>query len=501
MARPLKGPFKTLIKPTPKCNNMTKKEIQPCRFCFFVMIVFFSLATGKACAQEEPKRYSVTAVHAVDSLVAMNTFKTKKRFWRASGELMLVQVVPWAYNYYVRDADFAKISWESIGHNLQFSSWEWDDNSFKTNQFAHPYHGNLYFSSFRTNGYNFWQSAPAAFAGSYMWEVAGETHPPAPNDFINTSLGGISLGEITFRLSNHIVNNRQRGFKRQMQEVFGFLVSPLNGFNRILDGRWGRVHYAASDTTKSKISGLLDIGSRRFSTKIKDVVTKGDNEFYVRLKLQYGNADEVVRIPFSSFNIAIEAGAADSAYMNQVMVNGVLKQWVMGEDENHKHLASVTMNYDYFLNNSFEYGGQSFNFKFLSEWNKKSRTRVTTNVGAGFIALAAVPDDYLYYGEGRNYDYGPGIGYNGGVGLNFNNRFLCSIDFRGGWFRTLNGNKASFYLNSFSTEFRYMTRGKFSAALGLGHLSLIGNYKDYEDVNKSYPYGKVSIGYRFSEGF
>ena len=86
----------------------------------------------------------------------LDTIYGKKRFWRASGELMLAQVVPWAYNYYVRDADFAHISWESIKHNIQFSNWEWDDNSFKTNQFAHPYHGGLYFSAFTAH----WRKIP-----------------------------------------------------------------------------------------------------------------------------------------------------------------------------------------------------------------------------------------------------------------------------------------------------------------------------------------------------
>src|SRR5262245_29753289 len=60
---------------------------------------------------------------AVDSAELLtDTLVIKKRFWRASAELMLAQVIPWAYNYYVRDAEFAHISWESIGHNLKFSS-------------------------------------------------------------------------------------------------------------------------------------------------------------------------------------------------------------------------------------------------------------------------------------------------------------------------------------------------------------------------------------------
>jgi hypothetical protein len=466
----------------------------PYRLMRVLLMVVFSV--GLLRAQEVPQPDSAMKMNSLDTLSKVDTIYGKKRFWRSSGELMLVQVIPWAYNYYVRDADFAHISMESIKHNIQFSNWEWDDNSFKTNQFAHPYHGSLYYSSFRSNGYSFWQSAPAAFAGSYIWEVAGETHPPAPNDFINTSLGGISLGEMTYRLSNHIVHDNQRGFKRQMQEVFAFLVNPMNGFNRILDGRWGRVHIHSTDTVEAPLKGFLDIGVRRFSTEYKDVLTRGDNEFYLRLRLLYGDADQAVKTAFGSFSIIVEAGASDSAYLNRIMVNGVLKQWVLKESDAKKHLASVTMNYDYLLNNSFEYGGQSFHFKLLSDWNKHSRTRLHTTIGLGPVVLAAVPDDYLYYGEGRNYDYGPGISWLGEVGLNLSDRFLWNVNYRGSWFNTLNGNESNFTLNAITNEFRYIFKGSFSTALEVGQLSLNGIYANYDDVLKKYPFGRLSVGWK-----
>ncbi|SDG42104.1 DUF3943 domain-containing protein [Mucilaginibacter sp. P25] len=110
-------------------------------------------------------------------------------------------------------------------HNLQPSSWTWDNGAFGTNQFAHPYHGSLYFSAFRANGYTFWQSVPPTLIGSYIWEAAAEKQYPSPNDFINTCFGGIALGEMTYRLSNQIVNNHTRGFKRQFSEILALMVA------------------------------------------------------------------------------------------------------------------------------------------------------------------------------------------------------------------------------------------------------------------------------------
>jgi len=418
----------------------------------------------------------------------------KKRFWRASGELFLSQLVPWSYNYFVRNADFAKISFKSIGRNLNFSNWEWDDNHFKTNQFAHPYHGNLYFNSFRTNGYSFWQAAPAAFAGSYMWEVAGETHPAAPNDFVNTSLGGIALGEMTYRLSNAIVNTRARGFSRQMQEVLALLVNPVNGLNRILDGNWGRVYYNRDDSVKPRIVVTLDLGSRRFSEREEDVLDKGHNELYMRLRLQYGDPYAYSKKPFQHFTVQVEAGASDSAYLNAAQVNGNLVQWPFHEGEHSIVAGAITMNYDYFHNSAFEYGGQSFTFRLNGVLKRNKPTAYTGYLAAGIIALAAVPDKYLYYGEGRDYDYGPGIAINAGGNIVVKNKLTCTLGYRGGWFRTINGNSSSYFLNAASAEARYFIGRKISIGMELGHFSVKGYYRDYDDVYRRYPFIRYSIG-------
>ena len=83
----------------------------------------------------------------------------------------------WAFDRYVMNEDFAKISIGSIRRNIKHG-FVWDNDQFSTNLFAHPYHGNLYFNAARSNGLTFWESAPYAFAGSLMWEIAAEVERP-----------------------------------------------------------------------------------------------------------------------------------------------------------------------------------------------------------------------------------------------------------------------------------------------------------------------------------
>src|SRR5262249_43661258 len=88
-----------------------------------------------------------------------------------------------------------KVSWQSVWDNIQ-EGFEWDDNHFTTNNFAHPYNGNIFFNAGRSNGLSYYESMPLAAAGSLTWEYAGEVNRPSFNDFINTTVGGIALGEM-----------------------------------------------------------------------------------------------------------------------------------------------------------------------------------------------------------------------------------------------------------------------------------------------------------------
>jgi hypothetical protein len=140
-----------------------------------------------------------------------------KHFWPGVGELMIVQFIPWTVNSVVRDAEWAKIGPDVWARNIE-NPWVWDNNKFLNNQFSHPYHGSLYFNAARTNGYDFWESFAWPFAGSLMWEIAGEAWAPAPNDFLNTSFGGVVLGAPAFSLA---LDNTATGGERTWREIGG----------------------------------------------------------------------------------------------------------------------------------------------------------------------------------------------------------------------------------------------------------------------------------------
>ena len=63
--------------------------------------------------------------------------------------------------------------------------------------------------------------------GSLTWELAGETHHPSGNDLINTTMGGMFLGKIMYRVSNIVIDENSFGFERGLRDFLNLLLILL----------------------------------------------------------------------------------------------------------------------------------------------------------------------------------------------------------------------------------------------------------------------------------
>src|SRR6266536_3198880 len=166
-------------------------------------------------AGEEPTGFS-----QLETAPSVEKVRTggKKRFLAAAGEAVLLEVGPWAYDRYVSRYEFSFISWETIKNNFK-TGFHYDRDNFSVNQSSHPYHGSLFFDAARSNGYNFWESGVFTLAGSLIWECCMENTAPSINDLVNTTLGGMTRGEVAHRLSAMILDNTSSGRPRFFRRV------------------------------------------------------------------------------------------------------------------------------------------------------------------------------------------------------------------------------------------------------------------------------------------
>lgn len=418
-----------------------------------------------------------------------------KHFWRAGTEWFLAQAVPASFNRFITRDPYSYISFQNFIDHQRISAWDWDDNQFTTNQIDHPYHGQLYFNAFRSNGYNFYQSGAATVLGSYMWETAGETQHPSINDLVNTTFGGIILGEMTHRVSRNILARGKYG-NRIGNEIVALIVNPVNGLNRLLDGKWGKVDdYNSVDS--SVISAEVDAGVRRYDAKEGDFLTKGKNTFYARLRFKYSNGAHNYKRPFDQFYVNFEVGDGDSTFINAVNVHALLYGAEFFKTSKSSHFGTLNAHYDFYNNDAFFYGAQSINYNWVSEFRYKKSNRLNMSAGAGAVVLAAVPDPYLLYGASRNYNYGSGLSYRYRGELSLLNRLLLIADYNGGLFYTISGNDSHYVLHAGTIEASVRLFNRFSLNASSGYFSLQGNFDDpqYDDFHREFPFGRVSIGY------
>ena len=219
-------------------------------------VAAFVLAAAAACAAgaEEPEAHQPKPDYTA-------LIEAKKSYAIPAAEIAAFQFLLNRVDRGLYGKDYDS-TWGSIKRNLH-DNWVTDNDPFKINQFGHPYAGSMYFGFARSAGLSFWESFGYAFAGSTVWEIAGEATPPSKNDQISTGVAGSFLGESLFRMANLVLEQGQgNSFWR---EVAAGVISPPMAFNRhAMGGRfseilnshdpvyYSRVQLGTSATTRSE---------------------------------------------------------------------------------------------------------------------------------------------------------------------------------------------------------------------------------------------------------
>ena len=409
-----------------------------------------------------------------------------KRFVRGFGEVMIVQFIPWTVNSVIRDAEWAKIGPSVWATNIE-NPWVWDNNHFLNNQFSHPYHGSLYYNAGRANGYSFWQSVPWAFGGSLMWEWFFEGWAPAPNDWFNTSLGGITLGEMLHRVSTLTLDNRATGSERMWREIGATALNPVRGFNRLIGGQMNDITANPPDWRPSRIFGSFDVGYRS--------ATGGDNlgnegttgVGFLQGTLFYGDqVDDLGKSPFSAFHAGFEIATepqGERGRFAKLTARGNLGAHKLSRSAKSSQQLALFMSYEFLSTESIEFGGQGFEGGLVSRWGDPKGFRIQSEVLGAAYPIAATQSDYFVSLEGRDYDYG--LGFGGNLRLSAIWEGLGAIDARARmlWEPILSGFNGDHYLYSASLEGRLYARGRLGVGASVTAFHRQSVYDDFPDVS------------------
>jgi hypothetical protein len=369
----------------------------------------------------------------------------QKSYGWAAGEMLGINYAAGLFNEYVRDANFNQTSPRSWWANLE-EGFTYDDNQFKTNQFAHPFNGAAYFNSGRGNGLGFWPSAGFAVAGAFYWECCGETHPISFNDLIATGIGGIAFGEAQYRLASEILDNADTGKSRWFREIGALLVDPVRGFNRLVSGHAKRVAPNPKDAMDWRPKGaptFLATGVRMIGEG-ESISENTESYATILLNHSYGNVFESTRRkPFDYMDVVAELNFGEKVGLDNLQIRGNLASWPLGEQKDH--VFALVQHFDYLNNNAYEFGGQSLGGALFSRYQLSDKLALTTRLDADAIILGAVNADYSWLADVadqeriREYDYGPGLGAMATASLSVSGHPILAALYRFAWIGVSNG--------------------------------------------------------------
>jgi len=249
------------------------------------------------------------------------------------------------FNYRFIDRDTYNVSLSSVRSNAN-GPWVLDNDPFSINQFLHPYQGSVYHGFARSAGLNYWEALGYTFAGSALWEIAGETTLPSRNDQITTGIGGTFLGEPLFRLASRVLERTDRlsGFWR---ELAAGVISPATGFNRVAYGDRFRGVFSSHDPPSLTRIQFGVMGTASIQKTFTQAIKR--NEAVADFSSAYGlpgDSKYVYQRPFDYFNFQFTTSTG-SRFEN-IFSRGLLVGTTYGQDADpYRGIWGLYGTYDY----------------------------------------------------------------------------------------------------------------------------------------------------------
>jgi len=283
------------------------------------------------------------------------------------------------YGYRFLDRPTYDVTSRSIKQNVQ-SAWVVDNDPFDINQFLHPYQGAMYHGFARSAGLGYWKAMGFTFAGSVLWELAGETTVPSKNDQIASGIGGSFLGEPLFRLTQLILRRPDHRFWRELSAL---VISPSTGFNRLAYGnRFEGVDPRNDPAVFTRVQfGVMGTASIRNSLTQPLTRNEAAADFTVEYGLP-GKPGYSYHRPFDYFDLQFTSSTG-SRFEN-IFTRGLLAGRSYGEGGvRSRGVWGLYGSYDYVAPQIFRVSSVALSLGNTAQWKGPASTAIQSTVLAG----------------------------------------------------------------------------------------------------------------------
>lgn len=329
------------------------------------------------------------------------------------GIAMLQNFVFWGFSNLVTQTSFSAVNWDTIQRNFRVG-FEWDVDSFSTNQFGHPYQGGLYFAAARASNLGFWTSTLYAAVGSLQWEMFMETELPSYNDLVTTTFGGAIAGEVLYRLSSAVLDPSTSGAERVGREIAATLISPTVGLTRLINGE-------IIEDGPSPVAADLDVDLMVGPDRLRqDGSALKLPSLSLGIEIAYGDhAPKSDFEPFDWFKVSASLNLNNKALQRgAVDAMGLLTRHNFGCGPGNC-LIGINQHYSYLDTPIFQVGTSSFGGLFQARFDFSDSFSLTAGAQLNLIALGGMNS---LYPLAEAYDLGTGILARNSVVLSYETR-------------------------------------------------------------------------------
>ena len=321
----------------------------------------------------------------------------RKSFLTPAVEIVLLDALINSFGRMTYDDGSFNVSPSSIRRNLR-GPWVVDDDPFQVNQVAHPYQGAMYHSAARSAGLNYWQSAAYTFAGSALWEIAGEATPPSINDQVASGIAGSFLGEALFRTANLLID-KSGGEVGVGRGLLVLLLSPPTGVNRAVFGdRFDGVF----PTRAPAYDVRVHFGAETPLHWVEQPGGDRQHDAVIDLFIEYGLPGKPgyhYGRPFDLFSLQ---ATATSANLQSLATRGLLAGGRYNAGKDGGGAWGLYGSFDYFAPSIFTVSSTALSFgTTVQAWASHGMAvQATTTLGVGYVAAQTVHGvtdrDYRY---------------------------------------------------------------------------------------------------------
>jgi hypothetical protein len=307
-----------------------------------------------------------------------------------------------------------------------------------------------------------------------------ENTPPSINDLVNTTLGGMTRGEVSHRLSLLILDNTSTGTSRVIREIGAGLINPVGSLNRLLNGETGREFPNPEDRVPSVVGLSSDLGYRHISGGALN-----PHQTMLAVSFAYGDPFEGdLARPFDAFWVGIDL-STPGTLASRIEERGILKGWELTEPSSAiRHVFGFSQEYEYFNNESQVFGAQIVSIGLLSRYGLGSRLSAVTDATAIVIPLAGIKT-VDFQNQDSSYDYAPGGGLRVGARVALGAHEILGVSYEVVWLRTINGLSNSNTLQFFRSVARLPLFGPIGAGAGYSWYSRKTSYTAFNEPRKT----------------